>query len=157
MTARVIGSVSQTRLRRADQDATALLAPQDVVLRRLAQPVEIGGVELQVAPLAPASVQSGGTDTARGGADLLVEREQVVREASGQLRPLLRRLVDVGVDLGERRVASLRGLLERAQRLLTFVPQLLQAGLHELALLHDLELDVLELALTSPQRLDLGL
>src|SRR4051812_23443886 len=100
----------QTRLSGADEDPPALLAAQYVVLGRLANPVDVGGVQLEVAALAPALVQGRGADAAGRGPHLLVERDELVRQAAGRLGALRGRLLRLGGDLGERAVAALFGL-----------------------------------------------
>src|SRR3954469_7714412 len=90
---------SQAGVGGADQDAPALLTPDDVVGRRLTDAVEVGRVELQMAALTPTPVQRRRADTAGRRSDLLVERDEVVRERARELGALGARLVGLGVDL----------------------------------------------------------
>src|SRR3954451_20261594 len=106
---------------------------------------------------APALVQSSGTDPAGRRAHLLVKRDELRGEAVGRLGSLRGRLLGLRRDLGERAVASLFGLGQRGGDLLLLGAKLGKPGLNDLALLHDLELFVLEVGLPLLQGPDLVL
>ena len=76
----------------------------------VAQLVDLDVVELEPAAAAPALPQLGRADAALLLADLLVERDQRVVERAGLGGPLRLQLLDLGVDLGRRRVARRRQL-----------------------------------------------
>src|SRR3954454_12524901 len=74
---------SQSRLGCPYEHAAALLAAKDLVLRRGADPVEVDGVEGEMAALALTAVQRRRADPAELVAQLLVQREQVARDVFG--------------------------------------------------------------------------
>src|SRR6476469_3973054 len=78
---------SQTGLARTDHDAAALLAPDDLVLRGRADAAEVDVAELEPASAAPAVAQLGGGQAAAAGADLLVQRDELLADPRDDVRP----------------------------------------------------------------------
>ena len=110
-----------------------------------------------MAAVAPALAQRCGSDTSAGGADLLVEREEVARYLHCRGVALLLGFSGVLVDLCPRGVSGpLNGEGVAADRL-TLGGQFCDPPLGVLELFHDLELDVLERRLPPGQRGDLAL
>src|SRR5690606_40367641 len=150
-------SRSQARLGRPDEDAPALLAADDLVLGGGPHVVQVHGVEGQVAALAGAAEQLGGADPAELGAQLLVERQQVVRDVLGDGGARAAGRARLVVDLPQRGVTALD---EPGQLLLRGGPvgaQRRDLRLRLLRTLHDLQHDLLQVGLAALQRLDLRL
>ena len=66
---------SEARLGDPHEDAAALFAADDLVRGGCPDFLQIGGVELQLAPEAAALVEGGGADAVVAGPKLLVERQ----------------------------------------------------------------------------------
>ena len=109
-----------------------------------------------MAAFAAARAQRGRTD-APCVADLLVELEQVGGHVGGDGAALLGGLARLLVDLLERRVAARRHLGRLGAQAVAFGGELVSPADQALPALHQLEHDLLEIALPAAQRLDLGL
>lgn len=148
---------SQTRIRRTDQDAAAVLAAQHGVGGGGPYVVHLRDVELKLAALAAALVETGGADAALLLAQLVVQLEQVGGDGTGDDLTLLGHGGGLGVELlvggvpAPGRVVGLR--LDGGDAPGQFVDPFLGG----LAALHDLQDDVLEVALALGEGDDLVL
>ena len=106
--------------------------------------------------LAAAGPQHGRADAA-GAPDLVIELQQVGRQIGGDLAALAGCLRAVGVDVGEGRVPLGGQGLHLAAQALAFRGHLVAPADEGLPAFHQLEHDLLEVALPAVQRLDLGL
>src|SRR3954451_6961156 len=103
---------SQNGLARAGHDATPLLAAHPLVLRRLADPVEVDVPELEPAPAAPAVPHLGGGQSAAARPDLLVEGDEVLADPGNDGAPPRPDLARLGIRCGEGGIALFLERLE---------------------------------------------
>src|SRR6478735_140589 len=144
-------------LGKPDEDPPALLAPDHLVRGCLDDRLDVERVELEPAALAATAPERARALAAQLGAQLLVERDQPGVEPVDGLRALGAHRLGVGVERDVRRVALRldRGALA-GQRLVRR-GHLGERGLVRLEPFHDVELDLLELRLPTPEGAQLAL
>src|SRR5688572_29734787 len=150
-------SLLQTGLRRAHQDAAAVLAADDGVRRGLADVVDVGDRQLLAAALAGALVQLGRADAALLVAQLVVELEEVRGDRPRDDLALLRHRRHLAVDLLERGVPARGRVVDLALDGTDPLGQLGDPRLRGLPALHDVQDDVLQVALPLGEGGDLAL
>ena len=133
----------------ADKDATALIAPDDLIRRRAAHLLDLARRELQPAAAAASAVQVRGSEPRLISADALVEAEQVLGNPGGDRRTLPRHDRALIIEIGEQRgdcIGLFGSFRCEAVSLCVELPDGSEGSLDPL---HDLEFDVLELGLAA--------